>query len=216
VDITPGRLFERSDQVQTPYHEWPRDGYGLEGLDRHVYLSRVVLATFTGADDQLGVHHGGGPVEPLPECLSDQQSWGRVVPLCPTMSFCEQLLSFLGRNALLPDPRCALLIEHPIDECEGFFSLQESCLAYITSLERAPFINRSMKGRRQSCWSVVATSSPVSTGEAPWLSTSHTPSCVCLIFVEGSWRSEAKTLSGTGFRPEVMVESSSVLLLKRM
>jgi hypothetical protein len=74
VGVTPERLFERLDQVQSPYHKWPRDMDGLEGLGRHLCLSRLVLATFISADDPLGVLHGGGPVESLPERFFDQRS----------------------------------------------------------------------------------------------------------------------------------------------
>jgi hypothetical protein len=126
VGISPGCLFESPNQVPPPYIEWPRDGYGLEGLGQHVCLPHVVLATFAGADDPLGIRHGGGPVESLPECFSDQPLWGHIVPACPDVDFCEQLLSFLGRNALLSDSGCSLLVEYPVEECKGFCPSRES------------------------------------------------------------------------------------------
>jgi hypothetical protein len=83
--------------------------------------SRVVFATFADADDPLAVRHGGGIVKSLPERFCDQRPWGRVVPACPSVDFGERLLSFLGRNTLLLDPRGTLSVEHPVDECKGFF-----------------------------------------------------------------------------------------------
>jgi hypothetical protein len=81
VGATPRRLFERPNQVQSPDRECP-DGYGLEGLRRHVGLPCIVLASFTGANDLLDIDHDRGPVEFLSKRLANQGPQGRVVSAC--------------------------------------------------------------------------------------------------------------------------------------
>ena len=72
VGIAPGRSFERSDQIEPPDHERPRDGDRLECLGRQVGLPSVVLTPFIGAYDLLGIGYCNGPVEALSECVSNQ------------------------------------------------------------------------------------------------------------------------------------------------
>jgi hypothetical protein len=69
VGAAPGHLYERPDKVQSPDRKGPSDGYGLEGLCRHVGLSRIVLAAFSSANNLLGVGHGRGPVNPFLNAL---------------------------------------------------------------------------------------------------------------------------------------------------
>ena len=71
VRIAPGRPLERSDQIEPPDHEWPRDGDCLECLGRQVGLPSVVLTPFTGAHNLFSVGYYGRPVEALSECVSD-------------------------------------------------------------------------------------------------------------------------------------------------
>ena len=65
----PGRLFEWPNQVEPLDHEGPRDGDRLECLGREVSLPSVVLTSFAGAYNLLGIGYYGGPVEALSECI---------------------------------------------------------------------------------------------------------------------------------------------------
>jgi hypothetical protein len=49
VGEAAGCPFQRSDKVKPPNGERPRDGNGLQGMCWKMRLSRIVLATFTGA-----------------------------------------------------------------------------------------------------------------------------------------------------------------------
>ena len=48
VGVAPGCLFERSNQIEPPDHEGPRDGDHLECLGQEVSLPSVVLTPFAG------------------------------------------------------------------------------------------------------------------------------------------------------------------------
>lgn len=91
-------LLEGPDQVQPPNRKWLGDGYGLKGLSQHMCLSRVVLAAFTSLDDLLGVGHGCGPIETLPEPLPTRVRgavWCLHVPPCTSASSCRPSSSMI-------------------------------------------------------------------------------------------------------------------------
>lgn len=67
VVVAPRQLFEKPDQVQFSNCKRPSDGYGLEGLRRHVGLACIVPAALTSVNDLLGVGHDRGPIE---SCLN--------------------------------------------------------------------------------------------------------------------------------------------------
>ena len=69
VGKAPGRLFEWPNQVEPPDRKGPRDGDRLECLGREVSLPSVVLTSFAGAYNLLGIGYYGGPVEALSECI---------------------------------------------------------------------------------------------------------------------------------------------------
>ena len=67
VRIAPGRPLERSNQIEPPDREWPRDGDRLEYLGRQVGLPSVVLTPFTGVQNLFGIGYYGRLVEALLE-----------------------------------------------------------------------------------------------------------------------------------------------------
>ena len=71
VGVASERLLERSNQIEPPDHEWPRDGDHLERLGREVSLPSVVLTPFVGAHHLLDVSYYGRPIEALSEHISD-------------------------------------------------------------------------------------------------------------------------------------------------
>ena len=88
-------------QVESPDREWPRDGDRLERLGQQVSLLSVVLASFAGAYDLLGVSHRSWLVETLLECVSDQGSRCSVMSVDPSMDVFQQVLPLLGGDATL-------------------------------------------------------------------------------------------------------------------
>jgi len=85
VGVASGRLLERSNQIEPPDHERPRDGDHLECLGQEVSLPSIVLTPFASAYILLGVGYRSGPVEALSECISNQGSRRGVVTIDPTM-----------------------------------------------------------------------------------------------------------------------------------
>ena len=85
VSIAPRRSFERSNQIEPPDREWPRDGNRLECLGRQVGLPSIVLTPFAGAHNLFNVVYRGQPVEALSECVSDEGSRRGMVTIDPTM-----------------------------------------------------------------------------------------------------------------------------------
>ena len=71
VCIDLGRPLKRSDQIEPPDHERPRDGDRLECLGQQVGLSSIVLRPFIGAHNMFSVGYRGRPVEALSELISD-------------------------------------------------------------------------------------------------------------------------------------------------
>ena len=97
----PGRPLEGPYQVEPPDHEWPHDGDHLEGLGRQMSLPSVVLASFAGAYDLLGVGHRGWPVETLSKCVSDQGSRCGVMSADPSMDVFQHVLPLLSGDVTL-------------------------------------------------------------------------------------------------------------------
>ena len=71
VHIALGCPLERSDQIEPPDHEWPRDGDCLECLGRKVGLPSIVLIPFIGAHNLFSIGYCGRLVEALLECISN-------------------------------------------------------------------------------------------------------------------------------------------------
>ena len=71
VRIAPGHPLERSDQIEPPDYERPRDGDRLECLGRQVSLPSIVLIPFVGAHNMFSVGYHGRPVEALLEHVFD-------------------------------------------------------------------------------------------------------------------------------------------------
>ena len=69
--IALGCPLERSDQIEPPDHERPRDGDCLECLGRQVGLSSVVLTPFIGVHNLFSVAYCGQPVEAMLEHVSN-------------------------------------------------------------------------------------------------------------------------------------------------
>ena len=80
----PG-LFEWPNQVEPPDREGPHDGDRLERLGQEVSLPSVVLSSFAGAYNLLGIGYCGGPVEALSECIPNQGSWCGMMTADSTM-----------------------------------------------------------------------------------------------------------------------------------
>ena len=97
-------------------------------------LPSVVLASFAGAYDLLGVGHRGWLVETLPECISDQGS-------TPARWGCNAARS-----------RVAALVELPFDDGEGLGTMREPSGLHLISWEylanEAVEISCSLVGRR--------------------------------------------------------------------
>ena len=64
-------------------------------------LPSIVLASFAGAYDLLGVDHHGWLVETLSECVSNQGSRCGVMSIDPSMDVFQQVLPLLGGDATL-------------------------------------------------------------------------------------------------------------------
>jgi hypothetical protein len=83
VGKASGCSLQRSDQVEAPNGEWPRDGDGLQGMSQEMVLPCIVLTSFAGAYQLNGVGDRGWPIETLPECVSDEGSRHRVMAASP-------------------------------------------------------------------------------------------------------------------------------------
>ena len=64
-------------------------------------LLSIVLASFAGAYDPLGVGHRGWLVETLPECVFDQGSRCGVMSTDPSMDVFQYILPLLSGDAAL-------------------------------------------------------------------------------------------------------------------
>ena len=97
----PERPLEGPYQVKPLDHERPHYGDRLEHMGRQVSLSSVVLASFVGAYDPLGVGHRSWLVKTLLECVSDQGSRCGMIFVDPSMDVFQQVLPLLGGDATL-------------------------------------------------------------------------------------------------------------------
>jgi hypothetical protein len=83
----PRCLLQRTDEIQSPYCEWPHYWDHLKGLSWHTRLLRVELAASAGLHDLDSVRYYSWPVEPLPEGIADEGPGRRVVPESPRVDF---------------------------------------------------------------------------------------------------------------------------------
>ena len=72
-------------------------------------MPSVVPTPFIGAYDLLSVGYYSGPVEALPEHVSDQGSRHDMVTTDPTVDVAQQPLSLFDGDAALQDPGVACL-----------------------------------------------------------------------------------------------------------
>ena len=103
VGEAPGRLLQRTDEVQSPHGKRPRDGDGLQGMGREVCFLSVVLATFAGPHDVGGVGDRGGPVKTLSKCVTHEGSWCSVMTAGASVDVTDQLLALGDGDASLHD-----------------------------------------------------------------------------------------------------------------
>ena len=101
MGVSSGRLLERSNQIESPNHEGPRDGDHLECLGQEVSLPSVVLTPFVGAYNLLGIGYYGGPVEALSECIPNQGSWCGMMTVDSTVDVAQQEFSLFARDTEL-------------------------------------------------------------------------------------------------------------------
>src|SRR5664279_738235 len=79
VAVAPERARERSQNVQPPDRERPREGDGLQFLRGLVNLLGMELAGLAGPNEPGGVLKCGGPVEAAAECFASEGAGGGVV-----------------------------------------------------------------------------------------------------------------------------------------
>ena len=103
VGEAPGRLLQRTDEVQSPHGKRPRDGDGLQSMGREVYLSSVELATIAGPHDVSGVGDRGGPIETLPKCITHEGARRNVMAADAGVDVANQLLALGDGDASLHD-----------------------------------------------------------------------------------------------------------------
>ena len=82
-------------------------------------MPSVVLASFVGAYDLLGIGHRGRLVETLPECVSDKGFRCGVMFVDPSMDVFQQVLPLLDGDAMLRGSSVVALVELPFDDDEG-------------------------------------------------------------------------------------------------
>ena len=119
VRIALGHPFERSDQIEPPDREWPRDGDHLECLGRQVGLPSIVLTPFVGAHNLFGVGYYGRLVETLSECVSNHGSRSGMVTVDPIVDIAQQPLPLFDGDAALQDPSVASFVEFTLHKDEG-------------------------------------------------------------------------------------------------
>ena len=95
------RPLERSDQIKSSDHEWPRDGDRLECLGQQVGLPSIVFTPFTGAHNLFNIGYYDRPVEALSKHVFDQGSRRGMVTVDPTVDVAQQPLSLLDGHEVL-------------------------------------------------------------------------------------------------------------------
>jgi hypothetical protein len=93
-------LFEGSDHVKAPDHEWPGDGDGLKLLCRQMSLPSIELASFTPANNLLCISQRSRLVKTLAKGFLDQRPRGHVMSVDSSMDLKEELFPLVGRDAL--------------------------------------------------------------------------------------------------------------------
>jgi hypothetical protein len=83
-----GAFRKGPDDVQPPYGERPRDGYGLQVMSREIGLAGIKLAHFAGAHDLIGVSDRSGPIKALAEHIAHESAWRRVVATVDGVFWC--------------------------------------------------------------------------------------------------------------------------------
>jgi hypothetical protein len=78
-----------------------------------VCLLGVELASFAGAYDPGSVGYRSGPVETLPEGVSDEGPRRCVVPADPRVDIAQQFFAIVDGDASLEDPRRAASVQLP-------------------------------------------------------------------------------------------------------
>ena len=101
VGVSSGCLLERPNQIEPPDHEGPCDRDHLECLGQEVSLSSIVLTTFIGAHDLLGVDYYSGLVEARSECISNNGSRRGLVTVDPIVDITQQVHPLLNGDAAL-------------------------------------------------------------------------------------------------------------------
>ena len=104
-------LFEGSDHVEAPDHEWPGDGDGLKLLCWQVSLPSIELASFTPTDNLLYVSECSGLVETLTKGFLDQRPWGHVMSVDSSVDLEKELFPLVGRDALHEYSRRTLFVK---------------------------------------------------------------------------------------------------------
>src|SRR5664279_3875370 len=72
VAVAPERARERSQNVQPPDREWPREGDGLQFLRWLMNLLGVELVGLAGPDKLGGILKRSGPVETAAESFAGE------------------------------------------------------------------------------------------------------------------------------------------------
>src|SRR5664279_2217128 len=108
VAVAPERARERSQNVQPPDRERPREGDGLQFLRGLVDLLGVELAGLAGPNERGGVLKCGGLVETAAEGFAGEGARRGVVTTVSTMDVGEDLASFFSRDTPQGNPVGAL------------------------------------------------------------------------------------------------------------
>ena len=88
-------------------------------------LPSVVLASFAGAYNLLGVGYCSGPVEALSECVSNQGPWHGMVTVDPTVDIAQQKFSLFARDTELQDSGVAPFVEFTFYKNKGLGAMCE-------------------------------------------------------------------------------------------
>src|SRR6185312_15514930 len=79
VGEAPGCPLQRTDEVQPPLGERPRDGDGLQSMGRKMCFSSIELAPLAGPHNVSGVGDCSGPVKALSKRVTHESAWRGVM-----------------------------------------------------------------------------------------------------------------------------------------
>ena len=122
VGEAPGRPLQRTDEVQPPHGERPRDGDGLQSMGRKMCFSSIELATLASPHDVGGVGDRGGLVKTLSKRVTHEGARCGMVTASAGVNVSDQLLALGDRDATLQDARGAAFVELSVDHEEGLGS----------------------------------------------------------------------------------------------